>query len=365
MKLLVSRICEKCNNALGQTLDQVMSRESPQALNRALLGIKGRHTDEANIFHYKSQQPQPPVQITVAHPEHAFHPQVELIPGSDPPRTRIVEQLVFQKSDTADWESIRIRPINPADDGRWLKRAIQRRGLESARLVQMFCAPDDATLPSDERQPSPWLRKALLFAFPQAQEQAQQHGIRVDWLVDGDVETATVASQIKIRVTAEYARALAKIAFHYALTADHWITGHEAEFQPVRAFIRDGVGSPQQFVDLAARHFVIDSGAALKGTHHFLLLDINGAGELVVHMQFFTNGSRLSPTPQHALGVPPIRVALGRYPHLSARRLGHAIRLFGTPADRFDGEILRLELGKVGGEWGVITPPWFGRVASM
>jgi len=363
MQLLVDRICDACNQSLGKSLDQPMSRESPQAVNRALMQTPGRHGKSPHLFSHKSQQAQPPVVLNVAAPGAEFQPHAEIIPGSNPPRSQIVRQLIFEKPDGTRG-SIRISHISPKEDEKWLRRAIENYGFESARLVEMYCEPDDPSKAVDQRKPVAWLRRALLAAFPQSAIQAQEHGIQVNWLVDGEVEALNVAATLRVEVNIDYARALAKTAFHYALTVDRTITGREDEFQGIRRFIKDGIGPPSDFVDANARPFLIDSGTARRGVHHFLLVEVNRVDELVVRMQYFVPGSRISGA-QDVLGISPVRVVLGLYPHLSAPRLGHAIRLFEKKVDGFDGEILPLELGQVDGLWGVFPPPWAGRKPSM
>ena len=252
MELLLDRVCDRCNQTLGRSLDQAMSRESPQAFNRSLMGIGGRHGGPPNLFRHRDQQARPPVVLNVTTTTGSdFRPHAEIVPGSNPPESRMCRQLIFLRPDGTK-DSIRIKDISPEVNGEWLKEAIRAHRVEDARLVEMYCEPEDAAVPNDQREPIAWLRKSLLFAFPQARAQAQEHGILVHWQVEGETERQGLAATMRIDVTTDYPRALSKIAFHYALTVDRSITGREEQFQAVRHFVKSG-GDPRPFVDFLGR----------------------------------------------------------------------------------------------------------------
>ena len=346
VEVLSQRLCRNCNEDLGRTLDQSMSRESAEAVNRYALQIPGRHGAEvANVFYYKSQSAIPPVVATAPLPGLDFEPLREDVPLSNPPIRATQRQLVMRDAGGLP----HCIPLPAGTDGAWLRAALHERGFADGRVSHLFCEPETADVPVADFEVPRWIRRALLSALPGVQESAREHGIIVYWLTKDCLVQENLRSEIRINLPFEYPRALAKIAFHYLLKMDRYLTGHEETFGPLREYIKHGTGAYQDFVDLNGRSFIANQGTQLRGIHHFLFLEADRMHRIKVRMQFFVKGR---------YQAAPIVVALGTDPYVRNLRMGHAVRVFDDPVDGFNGELIELETAQVDGLWGVLTPPW-------
>jgi hypothetical protein len=342
---LRDRLCTDCNEELGRTVDQSMSRESVEALNRYVHQIEGRHGEApADVFSYKSQAPEPPIVVNAPHEGLPFKPLQEAMPGTDPPTLRTQRQLAFHRPD-GSFDLIR---MPDGMTGEWLRGAIERRQLVDAKLTHAICEPEDPSIQIAEFDLPGWVRRALLYALPGVREHVKSNGIGVYWLTK-DMVAENVRSELRITLPLEYARAIAKIAFHYVLKTDPHMSGHEEAFKPIREFIRHGVGNHQDFVDLNGRPFVADPGYQFRGIHHFLFVESDREHLIKVRLQFFVKGM---------YRAAPIVVTIGRDAFTRDTRFGHAIRVYDVPVDRFNGELIPLETVRIDGLWGVVPPPW-------
>jgi hypothetical protein len=332
-----------------------MSRQSPEAVNRYVLQIEGRHgeAEEGNPFTYRSRDPDPPLIARAPYPGFDdLQPLREHVPGSDPPVYTTQRQVVVRGPDGRP-QYIRLPPELPGDVAPgWLHQALAERGLEGARLTDIFCEPADPVAAEAEYRLPPSIIRTLVGAMPNAHRDAQEHGVSVHWLTaDGGIRN-DLRVDFRLDLPLEYPRALAKIAFHYFLKMDTDSTGREEAFAPIRDYIYDGVGDVADFVELNARPFVLDAGVRLRGPHHALFLEIGRDGLVKVRMQFFIKGP---------YQVGPKRVTLGRDQFIRHLRVGHCIRMFGQQTGGFDGELIQVEPVCVDGLWGVRPPAWAGR----
>jgi hypothetical protein len=346
---LTDRICDDCNQALGRELDQAMSREGPQALNRQLLGIEGRHDGKArDVFTYKGQSAEPPTISTAQGAPGIDYEPLTRDSIEDGEHIKVwLPHVVVRDSRNRPYPIV-LTPGVPED---WLRKAIEKRGIDSPRISDVACDPHNPTDPESEWEIPGWMRRLFFVAVPAVREQAQEFGIRVRWLTAGGTERIVLRSMTQLGLSALYFRALAKIAFHYVLKMDHAFTGHEAMFEQIKRFIRHGEGDARTFVDLSTREFVLDTGFTIRGVHHFLLEDIERDGRLRVRMRFFLKG------PYATL---PTVVTLGQDPFTRLPQIAHAFRLYPEPVDGFDGELVPAKIGQFDGLTGVYPPPWAG-----
>lgn len=136
------------------------------------------------------------------------------------------------------------------------------------------------------------------------------------------------AEWLSITFTPLYARALAKIAFHYLLKFDRHIDGSEPEFDKIKAFIMDGVGVPESFVVMGEALAVVDQGDR-PGMRHYLLLQSDTHNDLRLYLQLFCDG------PIQTIAM---RVRLGQDPFVRQLRIGHSITVLEKPQAGFNGE---------------------------
>ena len=164
----------------------------------------------------------------------------------------------------------------------------------------------------------------------------------------------TIASRVEVRleIGMDYARGIAKLAFHYALKQLPWLDGRDPAFEPIRRFILDGTGHPNDFLDLNAEPFAIVFKGERLTDGHFLMANVSNAEGVTVLVKTFVR----SPYSRDA-----IRVRLGPTPSAVPLRLpvvGHHLRLYeGGPRDGYDGELIELATRYLGGRWGVVVAP--------
>src|SRR5438552_3966772 len=70
---LLDRLCEECNQRLGQELDEELMRTGPTGFQRALQGVEGRSRhSKVNPFHYRAMNADQPLKLMmpVLHADH-------------------------------------------------------------------------------------------------------------------------------------------------------------------------------------------------------------------------------------------------------------------------------------------------------
>ena len=93
---------------------------------------------------------------------------------------------------------------------------------------------------------------------------------------------------LRFNLSPAFLRAVAKIAFHYFLWACPQIGGDEAEFSDLRAYIRDGVGEPTDFLyksDSLVDRIPAEDGPG-KDCHVFASASLGA--DLIVQVHFFS-----------------------------------------------------------------------------
>lgn len=194
---------------------------------------------------------------------------------------------------------------------------LQHRGLEGAELVEVYLEEDE---PLDDQG----IRRLLTDVFGVFHARAWGGA-----QIDSKLKPVTVVAAI----TRKYLRAIAKVGFHYFVSIADRCSGAEDEFGAVRAFIRDDIGDPKEFVNLASPYFIpaIAEGYVPQRTSHFFFCDQDRDG-VVAKVQFFVG--------PHSL-YPPATVHLGKNPHSASPRglTCHQVTYYEDGIDGFDGEI--------------------------
>ncbi|MEO8361997.1 MAG: hypothetical protein ABI672_18340 [Vicinamibacteria bacterium] len=327
--LLKDRLCEKCNNALGQDLDQVMSRQSGEALNRWRFQIPGRKKKPlANPFLYKAQEGPPMVLVADEVDRHDFAPLRFL---DEKGRAPCLRQIVILNS---AGKKIPIA-LEERFTASWLRKAVAIRDLVGAPVTDIFWdAPDDEAF----RLPK-FVQVSIGDAIPGFQTDVAAERVRMHAL-DNRGEQREGSASLSVIFSPVYRRALAKIAFHYLLMFDRNITGLEPEFDSVKRFIREGSGNRDDFAVYHSREFVVERRDAKKtmGPRHYLYAESDRKNQLNVYLRLF---SRCDP-----FSMPPMRVTLGKDPFVRRLHRAHVITVLSPRKSGFDGELIQLRTGR-------------------
>lgn len=259
---LLDRLCGRCNQEIGGTLERVFCRRSPEAVVRSLNWIKGQNRGSR-----KSRKP-----------ARIFQP--ENIGG---------RHLDFFAADQQTGQSISWQTDNQPGT---IKEISQLVILDATgEILQHIPIPTEITtgrelieLLKKHELPST-VPKTLVIAASGDEERVQRlfSEINQNVILQRRVGGRVPGPQIFVgEFTPEYFRALAKIGFHYALKHIPTITGSETVFRPLREFIRDGTGDPAQFLS-SCNHV---SDPARPAGH--LLTAVATPDSMIVTMQFFS-----------------------------------------------------------------------------
>jgi hypothetical protein len=320
-----------------------MSRTGPEAVERYRRRIKGRSGGIANPFRYKGQSPSPPTTATAVIPGFEVPLLMEDVPGTGKPDPQVLPQIIVR--DALGKQHAVPLPDGLEDDraGPWLRTAIEQRGLTSCKLEALICDKAEAIIGDVEHggELPIWIRKALLHVF--GDPRGVQHYTR-----DGGAPGST-RLDVTLGISLEYARALAKLAFHYALKQLPWLDGHDAAFTPIKQFILDGKGNWNDYLDFSAPTFLLAPPGERPTDGHFLMLNV-GQKSITVFLKTFAGS---------AYSHDAVRVNLGATPTSAFRFpvLGHHLRLFvGGPQQGHDGEMISLRTFFLRDRWGVLIP---------
>lgn len=109
-------------------------------------------------------------------------------------------------------------------------------------------------------------------------------------------------------MTQAYFRAVAKIAFHYALKIFPDLTGLEPEFSPIKKFIWEG-GEIEQFVRQTKGQFVENFQHGYRPTQWMHILAVERTYQRIfAHAQFFAGPQSLPPPYKISIGRNPSRI---------------------------------------------------------
>jgi hypothetical protein len=170
-----------------------------------------------------------------------------------------------------------------------LQALLHEMGLDTARLTRVFATDDEI----------PWVRDLM---------EALGHTFPTDWSVTS-LPAGKIPLVAEVRVSPAHFRAVAKIGFHYTLKMFPYLTGQEPQFDPIRKFILEGVGNPDQFVVQRRDQFVKNFGSA-RPTHWMHILAVEKTyGSILAHAQFFAGPGMLPPPYAVQIGRNPARIA--------------------------------------------------------
>ena len=174
------------------------------------------------------------------------------------------------------------------------------------------------------------LRQLLSSVFPKFRAQAS-------FGVDDSPQIKRVTGRFGI--SRVYLRAIAKMGFHYFMSASPVFRGDEPEFAGIRAFIREGEGEWENFIVPTTDQFIpqLKKGQRPPNPSHFFYAEVN-MDTALARVQFFVSGEDL-PLPS--------LVRLGRSPsRLSGRWMSaHWLSYFKHKTDGHDGEIAEVDVG--------------------
>jgi hypothetical protein len=341
---LLDRLCISCNKRLGDEVDTPSSRTGPEAIERYRHQIKGRRGTVPNPFRYKGQSATPPTAATATLPGFETPLLVEDVPGRGRPDPRALPQIIVR--DSLGKQHAVPLPDGLEDEtaGPWLQKALEQRGLAGGKLEVLICEKAETVVGEVHRggELPIGIRRMLLHVFANPGE--FKH-----YTPDGG-PSSTTRLEIKLEIGVAYARALAKLAFHYALKQLPWLDGHDRAFMPIKQFILDGKGDPNEHMDFSAPTFLLGAVGEPVADGHFLLLNVKRESISALLKTFVR-----SPYSHDA-----VRVELGLTPSTVLRFpvLGHHLRLFaGGPQHGHDGELVRLKTRYFRDRWGVVVPP--------
>jgi hypothetical protein len=126
-----------------------------------------------------------------------------------------------------------------------LAEQLAELGFTGAKPIQAYADPEDI----------PWVTELVVAAG----------GEPPVW-TNADIPAAKIQLASTYTVTGAYLRAVAKIAFHYALTVFPELTGMEPQFSDIKQFIWDGTGDADRFVRQGSEQFVANFNASEQPT---------------------------------------------------------------------------------------------------
>lgn len=193
-----------------------------------------------------------------------------------------------------------------------LSEYLREQGIEGAKPVHVFATPDEI----------PWLTNLLLSAV------GTTPGGKWQTL---DVHAQRIGLVVRAGVNETHFRAVAKIAFHYALKVLPDLTGFEPEFNAIKQFIWEG-GHSNRFVHKQGEQFVLNFRQGYRPScwSHILAVTCN-YNEIVGYTQFFA-GPRSLPL--------PYRIRIGSNPsRIISRTIQHAHQFIILPQTEKSGYI--------------------------
>jgi len=309
--ILKNTICKACNKPISIAEEQFL-RASPEAFIRQILGIKGRkYHDEISPF-YRGSAGAPPIVIKRPYPGSDIEVLWEIIPGT---KTLNPLRQILMTVDNVDVIPIPIpRKISSKDE---LLDILRERNLEKAKPLYFFGNQEDWQTFQD----------ILTQIWP---------GRRVTHMLLPPRERLKIQANVKIRVTSLYFRAVAKIGFHYFLSVfSDRFNGSEREFDPIRSFIRDGKGQPEEFVFQTKKQILdaLHKGFTTKNWGHLLTAEVRNSF-IFSKVQFFVGPDNMPQVFEIRLGNNPSRFS---FPESN----GHFYSYYPEgPKNGYDGEVI-------------------------
>jgi len=272
---LTGRICTPCNIFFGGTIDLELARTAHTGVLRQVLGIEGRsHHEPKNVFEYEASHAEPPVQVFRVGENGELKPAFEQAFRRDADGNLIGTQGRVLVVATSEGEiQLRFPRAWGVDQ---LRAAASARGLLGGRPVSAHVAPPETV--KEFALTAPDIIRAVFGPF-----QINVYHSRLDASV-GPIEPVL----LRFNLSPEFARAVAKAAFHYFLWACPDIGGDEPQFTAIKAYIRDAVGEPSAFlhwVDSLVDRFPTGDGV---GSDCHVFAAFCPEDEVIVQLNFFS-----------------------------------------------------------------------------
>lgn len=307
--LLRGRICSECNRKIGDC-EQQFCRCGPEAFFRTVFGVSGRdHHDKVNVYKRGSFGGKA-IDFKGLHPTLGIPILYEKLPGTD--KIGLISQIVV-KDAKGSYFPIRLqRRMKNSDD---VRSEIKKHTQE--QIVEIRVLPDD-----DEVEWAEVLMK----------------GFRGNFQWEKPLDIHTVSDPIaEVKVSTPYFRAVAKIGFHYFLSACEKVRGDEAEFSEIRDFIINGTERGPFVTQEEAPLLFAPPNTVPNRRSHILTAEVC-KGVLCARVQFFIGPSFVPLT---------YRVFLSKAARLTPSDFasGHIFAYFeGGKQGKFSGELFQLDV---------------------
>jgi hypothetical protein len=300
---LVDRICYDCQKVCSK-LEDVFAHNSTDAYFRHMLGQLGRKNHAKKNIFYDATFGIPPLAVPGKHPGHDFEMLWEPVEGAD--GFAPMSQMIFFPK---EGEPVRL----PFKVGKWtvekIKTILDKSDVETASALSF------ANTEEEEKE----MRGLLDTLVPVSTERP------VAPLVAG----AEIEGEVRAQISEGYARAIAKIGFHFLLQYFPY-TGFEPEFDEVKRFIYIGKYERPIFTrkDEPAFRDLKDPKAYPNRWVHFVSAESDGAG-IEARMHFF-----FGPT------VRPVgwSVQISTKPSTHVQSSGSAFVYYEDRSSEYDGE---------------------------
>jgi hypothetical protein len=152
-------------------------------------------------------------------------------------------------------------------------------------------------------------------------------------------------AEVHVEVTSDHFRAVAKIAFHYALSVFRDLSGGEPEFSPLRRFILDG-GRPEPLVCQRPGHFLGNFAQGERPTKWCHILSVERSrGWIVARCYFFAGPEYILPYYETRVGrVPRSASPILRLPERRAHLFVYDV---GNSGPGHDGRVVEPGLSRL------------------
>lgn len=221
---LKDRVCTDCNNHLSG-IDEVLLRSSPPALMRVAHDIRGREEHRStDLFHARSHG-HPPIELEALLPNDDSSTRLEVLGGGLAQPRR---ELIFESGG----EPIIVPIPHSVTTVDALNKHLEKYGVlgRTWPRIQVNCPADDSD---------------FIAIIEERYGKISSDHAEPNWTgYPANVRTTTL-----FKLSAEYYRAIAKIAFHFFLSCfSPPLSGLECGFDDLKRFIYRGEGQPERFM---------------------------------------------------------------------------------------------------------------------
>jgi hypothetical protein len=222
---LLKRVCEDCDNEIGDKCEALLAKCTIEAVLLKHIGIVGRHKDKSSSPFRRGHSGYPPIRITTVLSGYENEARVE--PIGDSKNVDILPQLILIDAQ-GNREELAINNPDCISLSEW--RLLVQKCLDGS-------VKDLEAIGLSNEQ------------FILIKHVFREIGITFDPADDAKISPFQAQVLVKGCVTYDkrYFRAIAKIAFHYFLLHSKLFDGSEAEFETIRRFIRYGEGDESYF----------------------------------------------------------------------------------------------------------------------